>query len=404
MRPERTDKSALALLIGNDPAGIELIRGALAHGESGFRLQCVGSLPTGIARIAGGDVKVVLLDLALCPGEGNERLGHFLKLHEAAPGVPIVVLCCAEEEDLALSAVRAGAADYTVKERCATDIERLLQSVVERCWRPLDSVRAETSLARRPGTVITVLGAKGGVGATTVALNVGSVLARRNRTIVAEFRPTLGTLAQIFQVQARTRNITCLLDTEPAMIAEVPAASCLWSCRSIPGLSLLFGPQTLEPCRELGQTHAIAILATLAKLADFVVVDLPAALTVSNRAVIQASDLLVLVVERDPVCVQVGKMTRQAVEAWNDAPDMGAVIVNRAPLSVSASLAEVEHQLGIPIFGVIPPAPDVCCAAQNAHVPLVVFDPESLAAGSLAALAERLANPFPANSSRENDR
>jgi Flp pilus assembly CpaE family ATPase len=97
-------------------------------------------------------------------------------------------------------------------------------------------------------------------------------------------------------------------------------------------------------------------------------------------------------------------MTRQAVEAWNDAPDMGAVIVNRAPLSVSASLAEVEHQLGIPIFGVIPPAPDVCCAAQNAHVPLVEFDPESLAAGSLVALAERLANPFPANSSRENDR
>jgi Flp pilus assembly CpaE family ATPase len=142
----------------------------------------------------------------------------------------------------------------------------------------------------------------------------------------------------------------------------------------------------------------------LARLADFIVVDLPAALTEANRAVIQASDLLALVVERDPICVQAGKMIRQSIEAWNNAPEMGAVIVNRAALNVSASIAEMELQLGIPIFGVIPPAPEVCYAAQNAHAPLVLFDPESLAAGSMTALAERLAYPFPANSSRENGR
>jgi pilus assembly protein CpaE len=404
MRPESMDKNGLVLLIGDDPAGIELIRGALAHLEGWLRLQCVGSLLTGQARIAGGGVNVVLLDLALCRGEGDGRLGHFHKLHEAAPGVPIVLLCRAEEEDLALSAVRRGAADYMLKERCATDLGRLLLSVLERHSRPIDSVLAEKPAARKAGTIITVFGAKGGVGTTTVALNVGSVLARRSKAIVAEMRSTLGTLSQFFPPQSRNRSIACLLAMDPATIVETHAASCLWPYRNIPGLSFLFGPQTVEACQELGQAHAKAILAILARLADFIVVDLPAALTQANRAVIQASDLLALVVERDPICVQAAKMTLQAIGSWNDAPEMGAVIVNRAALNVSASIAEMELQLGIPIFGVIPPAPEVCYAAQNAQTPLVAFDPESLAASSMTALAERLAYPFPANSSRENGR
>jgi MinD-like ATPase involved in chromosome partitioning or flagellar assembly len=404
MQPESMDKNGLVLLIGDDRTGIELIRGALAPLEGWFRLQCVGSLLTGQARIAGGGVNLVLLDLALCRGEGDERLGHFHKLHEAAPGVPIVLLCSVEEENLALSAVRGGAADYMLKERCATDLDRLLLSVIERHSRPLDSARTEMPVARKSGTIITVLGAKGGVGTTTVALNVGSVLARRNKSIVAELRPTFGTLAQFFRTQSRNRSITCLLAMEPATIAETHAASCLWPYRNIPGLSFLFGPQTMEPCQELGQAHAKAIVAMLARLADFVVVDLPTALSQANRAAIQVSNLLALVVERDPISVQAAKVTRQAIEAWNDAPEMGAVIVNRTPLNVSASIAEIELQIGVPILGVIPPAQDVCCAAQNAHTPLVVFDPESLAAGSMTALAERLAYPFPANSSRENSR
>ena len=404
MRPDSMDKNILVLLISDDQAGTELIRGGLAHREGWFKLQCVGSLPTGLARIAGGGVKVVLLDLPLSCGDGGERLSSFHTLHEAAPGVPIVLLCRGEEENLALSAVRHGAADYMLKERCATDLSRLLLSVVERQSRPIDPVRAEGLPARKPGTIITVLGAKGGVGTTTVALNVGSVLAQRNKAIVAELRSTLGTLSQFFRPQARNRSITCLLDLEPAMIAETQVASCLWPYRSIPGLSLLFGPQTVEPCQEPGQAHAKGILAVLARLADFVVVDLPAALSEANRAAIQASDFVALVVERDPICVQTGKLIRQSIEGWNHAPEMGAVIVNRAPLDASASVAEIELQLGMPILGVIPPAPDVCCAAQSAYTPLVAFDPESLAAGSMTALAKRLAYPFTANSSSENRR
>ena len=393
MPPETVNTNVLVLLIEDDPAGIEPIREALAHREGWCRLQCVGSVPTGVARVAGGGVSLVLLNLSSTRGGGDDALSQFRQLHSEAPGMPIVVLCRAEQEDLALSAVRAGAADYMIKDRCATDLERVVQSVMERYSRPPDFARRQAAPLPKAGTIITVMGVKGGVGTTTLALNVGSVLARRNKAIVAELRPTLGTLAQYLRPQNRTRNLTTLLTMEPAVIAKMQAASCLWPYRAIPGLSLLFGPETMEPCQELGQAHAKAILAMLAGLADFIVVDLPTSLSETNQALIQGSDLLALVIERDPICMQAAKMILETIKLWNDAPEIGAIIVNRTPVPSSASIAEIEMQLGIPIFGVIPPAPDVCSAAQNARTPLVAFDSESLVAGSIAAVADRLANP-----------
>jgi pilus assembly protein CpaE len=393
MLAQTENTNVLVVLIEDDPASIEPIRDALARREGWCRLQCAGSVPTGIARVAGGGVNLVLLDLSLSRAGGDDALSHFHKLHDEVTGVPIVVLCRADEESLALSAVRAGAADYMIKDRCAADLERLVQSVVERHRQPIVAPRTETLLPQKTGTMITLLGAKGGVGTTTLALNVGSVLARQNKAIVAELRPSLGTLSQFVRLQSQTRNITSLLNMEPAAIAEIQAASCLWPYRPIPGLSLLFGPQSMEPCAPLGQAHAKAILAILARLADFIVVDLPSELSDTNRAVIQASDLLALVIERDAICLQAAKMILRAIELWSVAPQIGAIIVNRTPLASSASIAEIEIQLGIPIFGTIPPAPDVCSAAHNARTPLVAFDSESLVASSITALTERLANP-----------
>src|SRR6185295_7910606 len=166
MPPETVNTNVLVLLIEDDPAGIEPIREVLAHWEGWCRLQCVGSVPTGIARVAGGGVSLVLLNLSSMRGSGDDGLSHFRQLHGEAPGIPIVVLCRAEEEYLALSAVRAGAADYIIKDRCATDLERVVQSVIERS-RPHDIGRAPAPPSPKSGTILTVMGVKGGVGTTT---------------------------------------------------------------------------------------------------------------------------------------------------------------------------------------------------------------------------------------------
>jgi Flp pilus assembly CpaE family ATPase len=148
--------------------------------------------------------------------------------------------------------------------------------------------------------------------------------------------------------------------------------------------------------KTIGQEDARSIIGVLKTLADYVVVDLPVSLSDTNRAVIEDAGLLTLVVERDPICVQSARQILQAMDHWTAAAvSMGAVIVNRSALVSPLPMPEITAVLPVPIFGVIPPAPDLCATAQNAHVPLVVFDAESLPAISLFDLSKVISGYVP---------
>ena len=273
----------------------------------------------------------------------------------------------------------------------AMNTNELTRSVTE--TRRTEDASDRIAPQRKPSKVITFMGAKGGVGTTTVALNTAAVLARRSNVIVVEVRPTFGTLSLYFNAPTRTLTIAHLLEMESTAINTMEAEACLWSYESIPGLWFLFGPRTMEQCREIRPDHVKALLAALAKLADYVIVDIPTSLGEANRAVIEGSSQLALVVERDATCVQSAKLILLSIGVWNPALQVaGAVIVNRAALATPIPIPKIEAELGVPTLRVIPPASDLCNAAQNAGSPVVAFDPESLVAGSLAALAERLAS------------
>lgn len=273
----------------------------------------------------------------------------------------------------------------------AADLGRRARSATE----AQSSIAASALIAVPPkaGKVISFMGAKGGVGTTTVALNTGAALARRSRVIIVELRPTLGTLSLYFNPPAQIRTIAHLAAMKPEAINITNAEACLWSCEGVPGLRVLFGPRTMEQGGEIAPAQVKALLAVLAKLADYVVVDMPTSLAETNRAVIENSSQLALVIERDPTCVQSAKMIAFSMGLCNPPLQAtGAVIVNRVALANPMPLPDIETQLGIPTLRVLPPAPDLCIAAQTARAPVVILDPESLIGGSLAALAERLAS------------
>lgn len=383
---------ALALLIDDNPANGALIRRTLS-GEARLRLQCVERVATALARIAGGGVNVVILDESSSKTPEIEILDNLLTLRSAAPQTPIIVVCDAIQDGLVMRAIRAGTADYLARERCVTDLCPMVYSALERGHAQTESPIQRTPEARKRARIVTLLGGKGGVGTTTVALNLATALAQTKSVILAELQPAFGTLSQYFHPHPGVRNLAQLLKVDPSAICPVEAAECLWRYKNVPGLDMIFGPGTFEQCREIGRDHARAIPRALSALADYVVLDLPASLSEANRAILEDSDLAVLVIERDPFSMEAGKRMVESIRNWNSAPPLaGSVIVNRTALATPTVLAEIEMQLAMPILAVIPPAPDLCIAAQKAGAPLVVFDPDSLGARSLTALAEKIAS------------
>ena len=90
------DKGTLILLVDESASGIDSIRRVLADRAHHFRVQRVEDVPTALARILGGGVDIVLLNLPAAQSPESERLLPFIELRnqtQAAPMlVPIVVV------------------------------------------------------------------------------------------------------------------------------------------------------------------------------------------------------------------------------------------------------------------------------------------------------------------------
>lgn len=125
------DRSIRVLLIEDNPGDARLIQEALAEVRGAqFHLECADHLLTGLERLSEGGIGVILLDLSLPDSHG---LNTFVRAHNRAPEVPIVVLTGIDDESLAMQAVHEGAQDYLVKGQVHSNLlARSLRYAIER--------------------------------------------------------------------------------------------------------------------------------------------------------------------------------------------------------------------------------------------------------------------------------
>lgn len=421
------DQDPTVLLIDEDSAAIDSIRRVLGDQASRFKLRRIADVPTALARIWGGGIDLVLLNLpasanpveiakpfeiaspveiassteiaspAEIGGCAENPLAPFRELQEKAQGVPVVVLCDSAGEALARTAVQLGAAAYLLREALEADLLTVLRSVAGKA--ALSSTILRTlKPTGKGGKIVAFMGAKGGVGTTTVALNVAAALAGHRRVILVELHAELGTLPLYFQPHRSMRDIGDLLAaadrTDEILLRKLEF--CLWPVKNVPGLQVLFGSRSQQNSAPLDPGDASGILALASEIADYVIVDLPPSLSETNRAVLENSDCLALVVERDPISVQSAKLILSRVDSWKAGKlTIGAVILNRAALVSPMPFAEIDAELHVATLGVIPPAADLCAAAQHAHSPMVTLDADSLASVALRDLGREIEEIVP---------
>jgi len=189
------------LLIESDSTYAAHVRDMLSQvqGQS-FDLQWSDALLPGLDRLAKGAFDVVLIDTNLPECHGLDAL-EALRMH--APAVPIVVLSGVDSEALALRAVQIGAQDYLVKIRLEPDLlYRSLRYAIVRQKSQADCARTESQ--GPPVRVIGCVGAKGGVGTTTVACHSGLELKRRTgqRVLLADLDMSGASVGFLTQVKS----------------------------------------------------------------------------------------------------------------------------------------------------------------------------------------------------------
>jgi len=376
------------LLVEDNPGDARLLRDSLAEDAGdAIRLLWVSDLGSAVDEAATELIDAVVLDLNLPDSNGFET---FARMKAAAPGVPVIVLTGIEDDQLGFRAIQEGAQDYLSKgDFSGSKIARSLRYAVER---HRSRMREMSRMKEAPrGKVIAFVGAKGGVGTTTVTLNVAALLARNTQCSVtaAELRSDFGSFAPLLH-ESPPHSIGVMLRFDLTTISDSVIEKCL--IRSRFGFDVLFAPQAAAEYAALEPEAARQVVDRISRRSAYSLLDLPGPVCPATQGALPNCDFLVLVTERDPSSVASSERALRFLHEHSPGcPPAGLVVVNRSLMIDGFPPKQIASMLRCDLMGVVPPAPDVSVSSQRSGSPIAIHRPLSAPATMLNAITEKIA-------------
>jgi len=130
-------------------------------------------------------------------------------------------------------------------------------------------------------------------------------------------------------------------------------------------------------------------LASISELANLIAIDLRFDAREHVREILQMTETLVLVVERDEAALHAAQEAWQILEGWKLNCWAGAVVVVRKS-SVSIKAATIAKQLPCQLWSIIPPAEEQLAWAVQERKPLVLSRPDDASSHCYIELANTL--------------
>jgi pilus assembly protein CpaE len=348
------------LVVCKDPGEFEAVSQKLSETDGGpsFTVGHADSLMKALDRLAREQTEAILLDISLPDIPGLEALG---RMREAAPGVPVLIWAASESEQLAQAAVRAGAEDFLVRDRLGgAALKRALHYAIMRSGN-----KAPSPAPRAESAILGVLGAKGGVGTTTLVCHLSVELRRltRQEVLLADFDLFAGQVAFMMHVNS-AHSVVDAAQSVQRMDREY------WNrliSRTADGVHIIQSPALASAQEVPAPLHFRQVFRFVRPYYPWTLIDL-GRFNGMSAELLPEVDGLMLVTTGDIQSLLEAKRLIPRL------PDAGCprekirVVLNRSSARSSASAAEVEKILGLPVYASLPntfgPLSDACAKGQ----------------------------------------
>jgi len=327
--------------------------------------------------------EVVLLDL---PRETEVAFFFANELRRLRPSVRIIA--CAEAEsrldpDLLLQAMRAGIQDFLNK---PVSLETLKETL-ERFLKDRDG-ESKSEVSK----VTVVMGAKGGVGTTTVAVNLGVQIARftRKRVALVDFGKPLGEVSLLLDLRPRfsIRDAVENLDRLDGHFLEKLVD------HHKSGLQVLAGVSSPDDWQKLPVPDLARLVNRTQNYYDHLLIDFGSVYTSEWKPVLEPARDILIVAEADVPALWPLERHLVALSSMGIAPSRIRIVINRWHRQDDEALKSVEKLAKRPIFARIPNDFRHASRANNMGVPLVEDRVNGLAS-KYDEMARQLAGPAP---------
>ena len=299
------------------------------------------------------------------------------------PDVPVIAVSSLSGREQMRKAMLAGARDFLTKPINRSDLRDALDSVVRQEERRQLFRQANISSAAEHGSIIAVFGPKGGVGKSTLAVNLGIAMAKtRQKVALVDLDVQTGADAIMLNVSPK-KHLLELAATQGAIDPEMLKS---YMTPHASGLHLLAAPWHLVSREEaLAPEDVERLLEALASTYEYVVVDTPPTVDEQVRVLLRSATYILVLTSLEVPAISVVKKYLDTMRTWEFARDKIKVVMNVPNSSNSVKKADIEDVLGMPVFWSIPFDPKVGEANQQGQ-PLVDWVPNSKAAQAITSL------------------
>ena len=274
---------------------------------------------------------------------------------------------------LMLEAMRSGVNECLAEPLNREDLQAALQRV------------ATPRAAARPGDVFAVIGAKGGVGATTVAVNVATMLTkfRPASTLIIDLHPTYGDAGLFLGAEPRF-SVVDALENMHRMDATF-LRSLVTNTAS--GVSLL-ASSNRPTSGPVDPEHVRTLVQLAASEFPYVVLDVPRTETYLLDSLESAGTIVVVANQERATVRSAGRMATSLQQRYGD--ERINVVITRYDEGAEIGKQDLERVVGRRVSYVFPNNYQVAVASLNKGRPLVL-DNHTKLASALTGFARSLA-------------
>lgn len=325
---------------------------------------------------------IVLMDINMPELDGLKAAEMITKDY---PNVQTVIMSIQSEQEYFRRAMKAGAKDFLVKPFSTNDLVETIQNVFNSWIKDRPELLHEDQKAE----IISFFATKGGVGRTTLAVNLAVNLASRNKQVLlVDSSLQFGDVA-ITLNQPIKRSISNLVEAEEITIGEIEKNL----VRHESGLDLLLAPKEPALAEAVKVDHLIKIIDQARHSYHYIIFDLPPSITEKELAILDKSDLVLLVATLE---ISSLKNTKLCLKTFNDINfDMGKIklILNKEIPNVGIGKADLEAGLAIPVYATVPMESEIAQRSLNHGEAFVAKAPGSAIAKSIIGMADRIVGP-----------
>ncbi len=338
---------------------------------------------------------VILMDINMPDMDG---IAATEQLSSAVPAAAVVMMSVQGEADYLRRSMLAGAREFLVKPFSSDELTASIRQVSARERDKQSRMAAAPALnqggaqggrtgeAGEPGLIVAVFSPKGGVGRTTVAVNLAVAAATElgKKVVIMDGSFQFGDVGVLLNLNPKSKSIADLI---PELDAGDLESIDTFLINHTAGIRVLLAPPSPETAEMITAGGVKKVLDRLRADHDLVVVDCTSSFNDTTLAILDAADVILTMLSLEITSIKNMRLFLEVAEQLGYESGKVRLVLNRADSALGIRVADVEHSIGRKVDETIVSDGRSVVYALNRGVPFFLSNREAQVSQDILRLA-----------------